>query len=92
VQIIQGAQQVCIYGLSMSPLDAELSVVLGVGLEPRMGPPVPIFVCNLQSELAETIWRVRAALDGVANTTIEGVPLDPEASPPVPPDWDQRPA
>jgi hypothetical protein len=90
VQVIQGARQVCIYGLSLSPLDAELNVVLGVGLEPRSGPPVPIYVCNLRSELTETMWRVRAALDGAANATIYGVAVEPEISSPVPEGWDLR--
>ena len=90
VQILQGARQVCIYGLSLSPLDAELNVVLGVGLEPRSGPPIPIYVCNLKTEVAETMWRVRAALDGAANANIHGIAVEPESSPPVPDGWDLR--
>jgi hypothetical protein len=88
VRIIQGAKQLCIYGLSLSPLDAELNVVLGVGLEPREGPPVPIYVCNLKEAVSETAWRVRAALDGVANTRIGEVEVERENDPPVPPGWD----
>jgi hypothetical protein len=90
VQVIQGARQLCIYGLSLSPLDAELNVVLGVGLEPRSGPPVPIYVCNLKRDVAETMWRVRAALDGAANVNIHGIAVEPESSPPVPDGWDLR--
>jgi hypothetical protein len=91
-QVIRDARQLCIYGLSLSPLDAELAAVLGVGLEPREGPPFPVYVYNLRGKhLDEAVWRVRAATHPEARVEIHPMPLDLEPDPPVPTDWDLRP-
>ena len=88
---IRGAKQVCIYGLSLSPLDAELAITLGMGLEPRPGPPITVYVYNLRGpSLDEAVWRVRAATHPLAKVDIRPMPLDAGSDPPVPKGWDLR--
>ena len=91
VQVIQGAKQVCIYGLSLSPLDAELGIVLTVGLESLPGrKPVPVYVVNLKEEVKETSWRIRAVTNGAVDADIYSCPIEREPEPDVPEGWDQR--
>jgi hypothetical protein len=91
-QFIRDARQLCIYGLSLSPLDAELGVVLGTGLEPRDGPTFPVYVYNLRGkQLDEAVWRVHAATHPKARVEIHPMPLDWEPDLPVPESWDRRP-
>jgi hypothetical protein len=90
-QMLQQARQVCIYGLSLSPLDVEVNVILGVGLEPRPGPPIPVYVYNLRGNpLDEAVWRVRAAAHPEARLEIHAMPLERETDPDVPAGWDRR--
>jgi hypothetical protein len=91
-QVIRDARQLCIYGLSLSPLDAELAAILGVGLEPRDGPPFPVYVYNLRGKpLDEAVWRVRAATHPEAKVDIYPMALDKEPDPPALGGWDLRP-
>lgn len=87
VRILQGARRICIYGLSLSPLDAEVNVILGVGLEPRATPLPPVYVYNIKSDLDATVWRLRAALHPGAVVDIRPVAVEAEVAPPIPHDW-----
>lgn len=89
-QVLRDAKQVCIYGLSLSPLDAELSAIVGVGLEPRDGPPLPVYVYNVREALDETVWRVRALTHPESKVDIRAVVVEPEPDPVVPSGWDLR--
>ena len=58
-QAIRDARQLCIYGLSLSALDAELLWILQTGLEAHTANSVVIHVFDLGSELARIEWRLR---------------------------------
>ena len=88
--LIHEARQLCIYGLSLSPLDAELGAILGAALDPRPGPPLPVYVCNVAEGIDETVWRVRAATHPEARLDIRPVVIEKEQDPPVPEGWDGR--
>jgi hypothetical protein len=93
-QAIHGARQLCIYGLSLSPLDAELAAVIGVGLgaEPREASPSQVYICNVgDRELDKVAWRVTAAAHPKVKLDIHRVPLQGETDPRVPEGWYLQP-
>lgn len=78
-QVIQRTQQLCIYGLSLSPLDAELSWVLQVGMENHTQESLQIHLFNLRAELDELEWRIRLLLPRGQEIGIERHPVDDDA-------------
>lgn len=87
--LIAKARQLCIYGLSLSPLDAELAAILGTGLA-HHSEPLPVYVCNIPESMEETIWRVRAASHPEARLDIRPLPVAKEPEPSVPAGWHKR--
>jgi len=87
-ELIRRARQLCIYGLSLSPLDAELGAILGAGLDVRPGPPFPVYVCNVAEAIDEMVWKVRAALHPESKLDIRPMVIEKEQDPPVPAGWD----
>lgn len=59
---IKGTHNLCIYGLSLSPLDAELSWIVQVGLEDHTRETLRIHLFDLGAELARLEWRLRLSL------------------------------
>lgn len=58
-QLIRDTHQLCIYGLSLSALDAELLWILQVGLEAHTERTIRIHVFDLESQRRTLDWRVR---------------------------------
>ncbi len=56
--VIRRARQLCIYGLNISPLDAELITILQNGLRDHTRDTCQIHLFNLGKELAEIEYRV----------------------------------
>jgi len=78
-QVIQGTDQLCIYGLSFSPLDAELSWVVRVGLEGHTRESMRIYVFDLRAELPKLEWRIRLLLPPGQAIAIEKHAVDEDA-------------
>jgi len=77
--VIQATRRLCIYGLSLSALDAELSWIVRVGLEAHTGKTLRIHLFDLRAELPKLEWRVRLLLPRNSDIQIEGHPVDEEA-------------
>ncbi len=75
-QVIRDTRQLCIYGLSLSPLDAELSWVLQAGLDAHTRETLRIHLFNRGEELDKVEWRVRLLLPSGSNIEIEKHAVD----------------
>ncbi len=73
---IEGTHQLCIYGLSLSPLDAELSWILQVGLEAHTRETLRIHLFNCGAELDKIEWRIRLLLPPGSTVEIEKHAVD----------------
>src|SRR5262249_53106553 len=60
-QVIRDTRRLCIYGLSLSAHDAELSWNLAAGLLENTKQPLPIPLFDLRSAPPMIEWRVRMA-------------------------------
>lgn len=79
-QAIRDTRQLCIYGLSLSPLDAELQFMLGAGVAARGGTPLPVHLFDLRARLEEVAWRVRlACAHNVGSISLEKHAVDDDA-------------
>ncbi len=78
-QIIRDTRQLCIYGLSLSAHDAELTWILTAGLSEHTARPLPIHLFDLGNKLPEIEWRVRMACLPSAKVEIIHHPVDDDA-------------
>lgn len=62
IRTLWQAERVCIFGLSLDPLDAELALIVTTGLNRLAVPLQEVRVCNLASEGAKICDRVRMML------------------------------
>lgn len=78
-QVIRDTRQLCIYGLSLSPLDAELSWIVQVGVEAHTRESLRIHLFDLRAELTRLEWRVRLLLPPGSNIEVEKHAVDDDA-------------
>jgi hypothetical protein len=74
-KVLNAAKTIIIYGLSLSPLDAELGLTLRMALDDPKQRPSRIIVMNLASEVDRIARRVRMLTEGttcVVSTEVLG--------------------
>jgi hypothetical protein len=74
---VRDAGQIVVYGLSLSPMDAELAHLLSLGLEEHP-KPLPLTVINLAGDMDRVINRISMLCPAASEPTFKRVEVERE--------------